>query len=152
MIPRKTLEKCGFKDILQQSLAQCQEDPIIFILHIWIDENKKPNRDEIASLKPALRKYWLNWDNITKKGGVLYQKWNFPDVEKAPCLQFLVRKVLQKEILTHCHNSTYAARLGIEKTKAKIKQRFYWYRMGTDIVLHIRLLSWITELGPQWIE
>ena len=121
------------------SLAQFQrEDPIIGILHIWIDENQKPNRDEIASLKPALRKYWLNWDNITKKDGVLYQKWYFPDVEKAPCLQFLVPKVLQREILTHCHNSTYAAHLGIVKTKAKIKQRFYWYRMGTDISLHIR--------------
>ena len=55
------------------SLAQFQwEDPIIGILHIWINEDKKPNRDEIASLKPALRKYWQNWDNITKKGGVLY--------------------------------------------------------------------------------
>ena len=79
------------------SLAQFQrEDPIIGILHIWIDENQKPNRDEIASLKPALRKYWLNSDNITKKDGVLYQKWYFRDVEKAPCLQFLVPKVLQR--------------------------------------------------------
>ena len=128
-----------FRNYSPEVLARFQkEDKDLGMLHIWISENSKPNRDEAASLKPALRKYWLNWENIVKQDGVLYQQWHFPDKEKAPCLQLLVPRVLQREVLTHCHNSLFAAHLGISKTISAIKQRFYWYRLGADVELHVK--------------
>ena len=114
-----------------------REDSDLGLLHIWHDMKQKPDRDEAASLKPALRKYWLNWENIVKQDGVLYKKWHFPDEEKAPCLQLLVPKVLQKEVLAYCHSSMFSAHLGMVKTKSRVKQRFYWYKLGADVESHI---------------
>ena len=115
-----------------------REDKDIGMLHIWKENNTKPDRDEAAGLKPALRKYWLNWDNLVWKEGVLYKMWHFPDERKSPSLQLLVPKVLQREVLTSCHNSLFAAHLGIAKTVSKVKQRFYWYKVGADVELHIK--------------
>ena len=130
---------CWFWAYTPKQLEQFQrEDQDLALLHIWADDNARPSRDEAASLKPALRRYWINWENIVKEEGVLYQKWHFPDKEKTPLLQLLVPKVLQKEVLFHCHNSVLAAHQGITKTKNRIKQRFYWYRLGADIEFHIK--------------
>ena len=115
-----------------------REDSDLGLLHIWYDIKKIPDRDKAASLKPALRRYWLNWDNITRQNGVLYQKWHFPDQGKAPSFQLLLPKILQREVLAYCHSSLFSAHLGIVKTKLRVKTRFYWYKMGADIELHIR--------------
>ena len=131
-------ERC-FWAYTPKQLEQFQrEDQDLALLHIWSDDNARPSRDEAASLKPDLRRYWINWENIVKEEGVLYQKWHFPDKEKTPLLQLLVPKVLQMEVLFHCHNSVLAAHQGITKTKNRIKQRFYWYRLGADIEFHIK--------------
>ena len=133
-----SLKETWFQKYTPDTLEKFQrEDSDLGLLHIWHDMKQKPDRDEAASLKPALRKYWLNWENIVKQDGVLYKKWHFPDEEKAPCLQLLVPKVLQKEVLAYCHSSMFSAHLGMVKTKSRVKQRFYWYKLGADVESHI---------------
>lgn len=51
-----------------------REDQDLEVLHFWLDKNYHPSRDEIAQCSPAVRKYWLNTENIIRKKGLLYQK------------------------------------------------------------------------------
>ena len=53
-------------------------------------------------------------------------------------LQLLMPKSLRSETLQHCQNSALSGHQGIYKIILKIKQKFYWYRMGEDIKLHIK--------------
>ena len=49
-----------------------REDQDLGILHSWLDKNFLPSKDEIAQYSPAVRKYWLNTENVVRKRGVLY--------------------------------------------------------------------------------
>ncbi|KAK3102915.1 hypothetical protein FSP39_014934 [Pinctada imbricata] len=96
-----------------------------------------PTRDIVARYSPAVRKYWLNWSNITCSHGVLYQKFICDD-KKTNNLQLLVPNILRKEILRNCHDSVFAAHQGIHKTVDRIKEHYYWYRLSEDVKLHIK--------------
>ncbi|CAG2247042.1 Transposon Ty3-I Gag-Pol polyprotein,Transposon Ty3-G Gag-Pol polyprotein,Retrovirus-related Pol polyprotein from transposon 297 [Mytilus edulis] len=52
-----------------------KEDPDYSFLHKWMDAEETPDRDKCASFSPAVRHYWLNWINLVRIGGVIYQKW-----------------------------------------------------------------------------
>ena len=117
-----------------------REDPDLKFIHLWFDENNKPDRDTAASMSPAVRKYWLNYDNLYKVNDVVYQKHynSTADLESNFTSQLLVPRVLRREILQHNHNTVFAAHLGVGKTAQKIKQHFYWYRMDEDVKIHLR--------------
>ena len=44
-----------------------REDADLGILHDWMDKSYQPSRDEVAAHSPAVRKYWLNSENIDRK-------------------------------------------------------------------------------------
>ena len=50
-----------------------REDHDLSIPHSWL-ENFLPSRDEVAQYSQAVRKSWLNTENIVRKRGVLYQR------------------------------------------------------------------------------
>ena len=114
-----------------------QEDDDLAPVYEWKHSGIKPDRDAIACHSPATRKLWINLEMIELIDDVLYQKWLSYDGTLRR-LQLLVPKSLRSEILQHCHNSALSGHQGIYKTILKIKQKFYWYRMGEDIKLHIK--------------
>ena len=115
-----------------------REDRDLGVLHSWLDRNYIPTRDEVAQCSPAVRKYWLNTENIVRKRGVLYQKrLIFAPVEKQNW-QLLVPKTLRLEIIRNNHDTLLGGHYGVNKTSEKIKQKFYWFLMNQDIKLYIR--------------
>ena len=115
-----------------------REDRDLGILHSWLDKNFLPSRDEIAQYSPAVRKYWLNTENIVRKRGVLYQKrWVYTPVE-TKTLQLLVPKALRQEIIRNNHDTLLSGHFGVNKTSSKIKKKYHWYQMDQDIRLYIR--------------
>ena len=66
----------------------------------------------------------------------IYQKW-FDHSGNTYKLQLIVPRSLIPDVLQQCHNTVFAGHQGIHKTKLRVKQHFYWYRMGEDIKSHI---------------
>jgi len=130
--PKPWLSKYTSKEI---STFQ-KEDPDYKHLHQWFDDGKVPDRDFCASLSPATRRYWLNWDNLVRKDGVIYQKWK-NNTNNQEHFQLLVPFILRKEVLIGSHNTVYAGHMGIKKTKEKMKTTYTWYKMGQDVKMHI---------------
>ena len=117
-----------------------RQDLELGILHSWLDKKYLPTRDEAAQYSPAVRKYWLNTENIVRNG-ILYQKrWTYTPTEKQS-LQLLIPKGLRQEIIRNNHNTVIAGHFGVNKTAKRIKQRFHWYQMDADIKLYIRQCS-----------
>lgn len=100
------------------------QDFNLLYLHEWADSNSVPIRDEVAALNPEVRKYWLNWENITRKNGILYQKRVSANEMIGVREQLLVLLSLRREVLLSCHNSLLSAHVRMNKTISKIKQRF----------------------------
>lgn len=120
----------------QEELIKLQkEDPDLRVLHRW-KEAGVPSRDQAAQYSPAVRSYYLDWDNITVEDGILFQK--TATLSQGSTLRLLVPKVLRKEVLKHCHDSLFGGHLGMAKTLSKVKPRFAWYQLSLDVKEHIR--------------
>ncbi|CAG2254323.1 unnamed protein product [Mytilus edulis] len=113
-----------------------KEDPDYSFLHKWMDAGETPDRDKCASFSPAVRHYWLNWSNLVRIGGVIYQKWREVKSE-LDHLQLLVPAVIKKEIIISCHDTAYSGHFGIKKSVQKMKNYFTWYQITKDVRIHI---------------
>ena len=118
-----------------------RQDTDLCILHEWVDKEQIPSRDEVNQYSPAVRRYWLNWDNITRIDQILYQKLQDPDNLDRSTFQMIVPTVLQKEVLHSCHDSVFAGHQGVNKTAEKLRKQFYWYKYKTDVKNHIARCS-----------
>jgi hypothetical protein len=115
-----------------------REDLDLKYVHKWFDNDKqKPSRDEAASFSPALRLYWLNFNLLEKRNGVLFQK-HVLSKSSEISYQLLVPKILRKEIVKNWHDTFYAAHFGISKTLDGIKKDLHWYKMSEDVKFHVR--------------
>ena len=52
-------------------------------------------------------------------------------------MKLAVPKELKQEILEKCHDDTFAGHMGIKKTVARIRERFWWSEMRPDIKKYI---------------
>ena len=80
---------------------------------------------------------WSNWEDLAKSNGVVYRKWK-PRNRVNECWQAIVLKEMRNEILYQLHDSTMSGgHYGVEKTLARIKQRFWWPSLKTSVEKHI---------------
>ncbi|CAG2254855.1 unnamed protein product [Mytilus edulis] len=87
-----------------------KEDENLKILHQWMSSGSIPDRDKAASLNPAVRRYWLNWQNVVLVEGVIFQKWIL-DEDGKHNLQLIVPAILQKEIMINCHDTPFSGHI-----------------------------------------
>lgn len=115
-----------------------RQDADLVHLHDWIDQKLTPQREEVASLSPAVRKYWLNAENLVRRNGVIYRKsWTCFE-RKEFKLQMLVPKCLKAKVIRDHHDTLTGGHFGVNKTSNKIRTNFHWFMMDFDIRLHIR--------------
>ena len=70
--------------------------------------------------------FWSNWEDLATSNGVLYRKWK-PSNRVNECWQAIIPKEMKNEILYQLHDSPMiGGHFGVEKTLARIKQRFWW--------------------------
>ena len=85
----------------------------------------KPSSQDMVTCSQATRHYWILWDSLVVYDGILLKS-------------FIVPLSMRKEVLFQMHNSLVSGHLGCKKTKEKILQRFYWYSLKDEVVLHIQ--------------
>ena len=134
--PLKSCQWLGSYTAKQIEQVQREDNDLKYI-HQWMDENKIPDRDGVNGLSAAVKKLWLNWPNLKRHDGMLFQHWITDQNTGKFTKQLLVPMVLRREVLINCHDRVTSAHLGVRKTTDKIKQRFYWYQCKTDVQLHI---------------
>ena len=82
---------------------------------------------------PEALAYWSRWDELSIRGGILYKKWFQRDGSK-PTLLTVVPAAGRKEILGQFDSmETGGGQLATEKMLAKIRRRYWWPTMRTDV-------------------
>ena len=119
--------------------AEQRHDPDLNELYQWLLEQKKPSREEAASLSPALRSYWLNFECLRIVDGLIYLRWEDSKSPKSPILKLLVPVKLRRKILQLCHDAIFSGHFGVRKTISRVRQRFHWYGLRADVKQHIRV-------------
>lgn len=93
-----------------------------------MERGEKPEWSEIARQGLEIKYYWHRWQLLCVKEGVMYRKWESDDGKETKFL-LVVPKTLRRFVLSHVHDSTAGAHLGIGKTLFKVRHRFFWYAM-----------------------
>ena len=87
-----------------------------------------PNSEEEALFRGNLEalELWKNWEDLATSNGILFRK-RKPSNRVNECWQEFIPKELRNEILHQLHDSPVnGGHFGVEKTLARIEQRFWW--------------------------
>ena len=111
--------------------TQRQDPSISFILRAK-ETGIRPPRSEIIEEDISTLIYWSYWNSLILKNGILYKKWEAPNL-KSSFLQIVVPRVRVKEILEETHDSPTGGHFGVNKTLEKIRKRFFWATCKQDV-------------------
>jgi len=127
-VARMVLAENNLVDWRQEQLLDPETS--VFLVGKEIDE--RPAWQEIASKGTAAKVYWSYWDSLEVQSGVLYKRWESPNLKNI-VVQLIVPKTRIKQILEEAHDSPSGGHFGINKTLEKIRKRFYWASCKQDV-------------------
>ena len=101
-----------------------KEDSILSKLYAWKEENLRPKWADISAEGRLLKSYWAQWDSIELENGLLWRRLSLSGKEARK--QILIPDKLQNVVLEHLHNAVTAGHMGVRRTLAAVRQRFFW--------------------------
>lgn len=131
------IEKTVARLVLQgENLEEWQkdqeEDPNIAIIIQGKRKGTRPPRSDLTTHEISAQIYWSYWDALILQDGILYKKWEAPNL-KSSFLQLIVPRKRVKQILEEIHDSPSGGHFGVNKTLEKVRKRFYWATYKQDI-------------------
>ena len=100
----------------------------------FLDRPKRSDPCLLGASRTLLR-LWSQWSRLKLVDGVLYRTFFHEDGHPSD-LQLVVPRALRFDVMKAAHNDVSGGHLGIQRTLAKAKTRFYWPFMTTDIEVH----------------
>lgn len=117
-------------------LAQETDTDMSLVMKAKQREAPRPPWKDVSPLSKAAKAYWAEWDRLEIRQGLIHRRWESHD-GKLIKWQLVVPEKYQEQIVKELHNARTAAHLGVNKTREKVAERFWWY----GLTVHVR--SWI---------
>ena len=122
---------CWGFGIAEVQTAQ-KKDQSLTILLEWLVNNTVPSERDLFLSSPAVKAYWLEKEQFLLIGGILYHQ--RPEREEK---DLVVPESLREEAIRVSHDLPSSGHQGIVRTKARMKEKFYWYGIGKDVTNYI---------------
>ena len=102
-----------------------------------VEKGEKPDAGDVRREGPEAQRLLQLWDRLITDDGVLKRKYEDVCGHKS-WQQLIVPHTLRDEIMLELHSGALEGHLGVDKTIAKIKERFYWPGIHADVDQWIR--------------
>ena len=107
--------------------AQKADDNLTLILY-FLENNAEQAQSEVAIICSAAKKYLLNREFFyLNDNGILH------NVSKYGVHRLVVPQKYKEEIMSLYHDLVCTGHQGVQRTRERIKARYYWYRMHSDV-------------------
>ncbi len=114
-------------------MKEQKADPVLTVVHQWLKCGKdRLGQMEFQGAGEELRGLWAQWDRLELEHRVIYRIWE-NDSGETHHRQLVLPRVLIPTILQSLHNGLGGDLLGFAKMLAKVRERFYWYRLREDV-------------------
>ena len=112
-----------------------REDPILDKVITWIDAGRKPPWSAIQSEGSEIRSLWSCYQQLKLENGVLHRS-----VTKAgkSVEQLVAPQAVRDQIFQFLHTGRLGGHLGIKRTVASARRRFWWPGMKRDVARWIQ--------------
>ena len=97
-----------------------------------IEAGQRPEWKDISNHVPIYKSYWAQWESLALRDGVLVRQWESADGKKKTA-QVVIPESKVKDVLTEMHGGTSGGHLGANKTMDKVRQRYYWLHLSSDV-------------------
>ncbi|GFX40081.1 hypothetical protein TNCV_4317171 [Trichonephila clavipes] len=124
-----TLDPWSDEMVRKDQLADAEIKPIIQFKE---SSDEKPSWQDIAPFHPTSKRYWSLWDSLHLRNGVLYRKWESDD-GKTFRWQLILPKTRISTVLKELQGSPTGGHFGVMKTLQKVRERFYWNNVRSDV-------------------
>ncbi|XP_053714119.1 uncharacterized protein LOC128755017 [Synchiropus splendidus] len=123
----------------QEQLKMAQKtDPDIAPIYKSLEEGgSRPAWVEMAAFSPATKTYWAQWQRLYIRDGVILRKFYHPDGDRFYS-QILLPREYRNAVLEQVHDGPVGGHFGVERTLARLKNRYFWYNMKEDVNLWCR--------------
>ena len=116
-------------------ICEAQEkDPYIGIVKAMIETDQRPKWVQIAHQNSVVKAYWSQWDRLVLRDDILYRKW-WPTGKRNFVLQLVLPESLRGLALNQLHDQASSGHLGIRRTLARMRSRFYWVGCKSDVIV-----------------
>ena len=114
----------------QAIIALQKEDPKLKFLNEWLVNGVHPGDEFLKLGCRAVKHYWINRDMLLLKNNVLYWRGVHQNL-------LVVPESVKLKVLHLCHDLPSSGHQGVEGTKNRVKQRYYWYGLTSDVKKYV---------------
>ena len=113
------------------------DDDELAIVSSWVQVNKRPGFYVISAAGYALKSLWNQFSCLELHDSLLVRRHENVDKDNVVIYQVIVPRKARLSILYACHDMKTSGHLGVSKTVSKIKQKFYWPGLQSDVRSYI---------------
>ena len=96
----------------------------------WLNSKATPSSSDLFLASPASKYYWINREAFYQEKDLLWRKL---DNSGTPTSLLVIPKSMKSEVMDLNHCIPASGHQGIIRTKAKIREKYFWYGMSADI-------------------
>ena len=120
-----------------KEIKEAQElDSDISKVRSWVEKGARPEHKAIACESYFIKSLWNQWPRLHLKDDLLVRKWDVIGTDIV-YWQAVVPLSQRRNVLSYAHDIKASGHLGIRKTLGKIRQRFYWPGLQTDVRAYV---------------
>lgn len=120
--------------------SQQADDNIGPLLQCREVQETRPGWETVSDKSPELKALWAQWNSLRVENGLLKRAWESTD-GKHVTMQLVLPRAYVRPVLEEMHGGTSGAHLGINKTLAKVRERFYWVHCREDVEKWCRMCT-----------
>lgn len=134
----RTVQKSEVKsDQIDSCLQEAQEqNRDIKLVKDWVGKGERPKYGDISRYGYVVKSLWNQFSRLVMKDGLLMRKWSVLPSNKETH-QAIIPDQERRRVLEMCHDNQTSGHLGVTKTLAKIRQRYYWPGLQKDVYQYV---------------
>ena len=112
------------------SRAQHSDKNLKFIVS-WLESQEPPSESDLFLSSPESKHYWINKELYAlDRHGVLYKEFR---TETPTRRLLIIPDSMRSEVLSLCHDIPAAGHQGMDRTLARVREKFHWYAVSSDV-------------------
>lgn len=126
------------KNVLASASLRGSQDESqdIQLVRKWIDLGKRPSFSDVSQHGYVIKSLWNQFERLSIQDGLLVRRWVLLSSNRE-IYQAIVPDCERRNVLEMCHDNKTSGHLGVTKTLAKLRQRYYWPGLQRDVHQYI---------------
>ncbi|KAJ8952779.1 hypothetical protein NQ318_008096, partial [Aromia moschata] len=116
----------------EEVMKSQKKDNDLRLIRNWVKNGVRPTWQEVSRYGTTIKGYWAQWNSLCLRDGLLHRKWESPDGVSA-VYQLVLPKARIHQVLEELHSSPTGGHFGVNRTLARVRDRFYWVNCRQDV-------------------